>query len=84
MQDALTFLYDAVLGLGATYLGIGFVVELVEFWHQCAPDAVAAVPDHGVMEVDAIALPEAAAVAFHPPQTAVEAEVFTTAPSADD
>ena len=38
MQDSLTFLYDLVLGTGATYVGVGFILGVIDLWQKCSPD----------------------------------------------
>lgn len=60
--------------MGGTYLGISFVLEMVDFWQRCEPKPV--VQDKAsALEVEAIALsPDETPVALesNPPTTDVE------------
>ncbi|MEM9218987.1 MAG: hypothetical protein AAGD25_32225 [Cyanobacteria bacterium P01_F01_bin.150] len=38
MQDALTLLYDLILGVGGAYLGLNFLVGVVDLWQRSSPD----------------------------------------------
>ena len=38
MQDSLTFLYDLILGVGGSYLGLSFVIGVVDLWKRSSPD----------------------------------------------
>ncbi|MEB3359891.1 MAG: hypothetical protein VKK04_24410 [Synechococcales bacterium] len=38
MQTFLTLLFDLILVSGGSYLGIGFVLGLIELWQKCDPD----------------------------------------------
>ena len=38
MQDSLTFLYDLILGVGGSYLGLSFVLGVVDLWKRSSPD----------------------------------------------
>lgn len=38
MQDSLTFLYDLILGVGGSYLGLSFIVGVVDLWKRSSPD----------------------------------------------
>ena len=68
MQDSLTFLYDLVLGVGSTYVGLGFIIGVVNLWKKCDPDRVKtaedaaatpiALPASTSAEVAAVALPK--------------------------
>lgn len=39
MQTALTYLFNTVLLTGVTYLGIGFILGLIDRWKRTAPAA---------------------------------------------
>ncbi|NEQ97727.1 MAG: hypothetical protein F6K30_13580 [Cyanothece sp. SIO2G6] len=69
MQEILTFLYNAVLSVGSGYLGVSFVLEMVDFWQRCEPKGTDQT-DSTALEVEAIALPPSqAAPAFEPHQS---------------
>ena len=38
MQDSLTFLYDLILGVGGSYLGLSFMIGVVDLWKRSSPD----------------------------------------------
>ena len=38
MQDSLTFLYDLILGVGGSYLGLSFLIGVADLWKRSSPD----------------------------------------------
>ncbi|MGF1498294.1 MAG: hypothetical protein ACFB8W_15950 [Elainellaceae cyanobacterium] len=66
MQTFLTILFDFVLVGGGSYLGVGFVLGLIELWQKCDPDrqmemaptARAALPAAPGTPLEAMPMPE--------------------------
>lgn len=79
MQEILTFLYNAVLSVGSGYLGVSFVLEMVDFWQRCEPNGTDKAGLEA-LEVEAIALPASQTTAVfeaHPVLTeVVEGEIL--------
>lgn len=44
MQAYLTILFNVLLAAGGGYLGVAFVLGLLDFWQQCDPDRREALP----------------------------------------
>ncbi|MEB3230011.1 MAG: hypothetical protein VKJ64_03310 [Leptolyngbyaceae bacterium] len=78
MQDILTALYNATVSVGAGYLGVSFLLEMVDFWQRCEPQPPPA-KNSTALDVEAIALPESQALeVFEDKQPVAVAEMVET------
>lgn len=60
MQSVLNVIFDSVLLVGGSYIGVGFALGLVDRWHKCHPDAKQA-SAHALTALPAATTPELAA-----------------------